>query len=792
MADWIYFDEMMKTPHGYAAKLLAKHKVITKPAGKKPTINAATAPEISIIIPAYNTAKYIAECLDSVLAQTFTNWEAICINDGSTDNSQEILEEYAKQDKRIKVIKQKNQGVCAARNNAIKTARGKYIFPLDSDDIILPKCLETLYKIITTTDNAAVCPLGHSLRGKKYAPWILPEPTIKNMYSLKNGLHNSTMYPKALWEKYGGYDEKFRHLGLEDFDFYLNFIDDNKPVCHVQGDLFIYRIKPAEESRNLSKSSVSEQQKEAIFKKRPIMRLWWDNMILEDRVERLLILDKKANSNKTVKLLGVIPLLKIRHKRGLQIYRLFGVLPLLLVRYKEHKTIWRLFGFLPILSVAYKTKVQTGVKSYAKKILVNLICAFIPIKNVRHHVRAAIESQIVNHIARRNYSREIKQLRQVARRNYSRKIKQLRQAQRIIDVAFLVDENQKWNGDELYKKFAADPKFRPRIFITWDGYNHNGDNLKFFKERGYDVVDLIDRDVYARGIPEEYNIDIVFYQQPWFSLGGPLNPVNMSKRAVCLYFPYAISIGMEVDKIKKSCIVWWLSLYKQFVFNNAIHKEFERGGVRNTLPVGHPKMDAYGAPIKNNPWKSKKIRIIYAPHYSLAETHPLHFATFRWNGKQILDLAKKTAKTTEWIFKPHPRFKVGILEAGIMTKQEIDAYYEAWEKIGQVCNTGDYFDMFRTSDMLITDCGSFLAEYLPTNKPVIHLIPKSDTGHSELSKQTSRHYYKAQDIEQLMKYFDMLTKRKEDPMRELRAKDCADWSFNASDKIYNYVKAFVS
>ncbi|MBE6449510.1 MAG: glycosyltransferase [Alphaproteobacteria bacterium] len=75
--------------------------------------------EISVVIPVYNTGKFLAECLDSVLSQTFQNLEVICVNDGSTDNSEEILAQYSQKDNRIKVINQKNQGVVTARNNGI-------------------------------------------------------------------------------------------------------------------------------------------------------------------------------------------------------------------------------------------------------------------------------------------------------------------------------------------------------------------------------------------------------------------------------------------------------------------------------------------------------------------------------------------------------------------------------------------------------------------------------------------------------------------------------------------------
>lgn len=104
-------------------------------------------PKISIIIPVYKVEKYLPMCLASVIAQTFTDWEAICVNDGSPDACGNILARYAKKDKRIKVIKQKNQGLSCARNNGIEKAKGKYIYFLDSDDFIHPQLLEICYEL---------------------------------------------------------------------------------------------------------------------------------------------------------------------------------------------------------------------------------------------------------------------------------------------------------------------------------------------------------------------------------------------------------------------------------------------------------------------------------------------------------------------------------------------------------------------------------------------------------------------------------------------------------------------
>ena len=95
----------------------------------------------SIIIPVFNVEKYLRDCLDSVIHQTYSEWEAICVNDGSSDGSAGIMEEYAEKDSRIRIVSQENAGTAAARNTGIKEAAGDYIFFLDSDDWLEPNAL---------------------------------------------------------------------------------------------------------------------------------------------------------------------------------------------------------------------------------------------------------------------------------------------------------------------------------------------------------------------------------------------------------------------------------------------------------------------------------------------------------------------------------------------------------------------------------------------------------------------------------------------------------------------------
>ncbi len=99
---------------------------------------------LSIIVPVYNTEEYLRMCLDSLLNQNFDRYEIICINDGSKDNSLSVLLEYEKKNSKIRVVNQKNGGVCNARNKGIDVASGKWIWFVDSDDYIPFNCLNYL------------------------------------------------------------------------------------------------------------------------------------------------------------------------------------------------------------------------------------------------------------------------------------------------------------------------------------------------------------------------------------------------------------------------------------------------------------------------------------------------------------------------------------------------------------------------------------------------------------------------------------------------------------------------
>ncbi len=194
---------------------------------------------VSIIIPCYNQAQYLKESVQSALDQTYPNIEIIIINDGSSDNTEEIaLNLQEKHSEKIRVISQKNSGVSESRNNAIRKALGAYILPLDADDWInenmISQCMDTMMEKNADIVYADVQCFGV----KKYL--INKKSFSENNILYENLPHNVSLYRKKVWEKTNGYKNNMGE-GYEDWEFWINAYKHNFIFCHISEALIHYR-----------------------------------------------------------------------------------------------------------------------------------------------------------------------------------------------------------------------------------------------------------------------------------------------------------------------------------------------------------------------------------------------------------------------------------------------------------------------------------------------------------------------------------------------------------------------
>lgn len=203
---------------------------------------------ISVIVPVYNAEKYLSTCIESILSQTYTNFELLLVDDGSTDNSGVICDEYAQKDNRIKVIHQENSGVSSARNAGLKICNGDYIQFIDSDDYIKSSFLEILYSaIMNDNSQIAVCKATTVLidgtekeSNSKVIDNICLEKNEATVF-LFNEMNN------ALWNKLISKDvikniafEEGRTFG-EDPYFLVQILNNCDKVSFVPDELYYYR-----------------------------------------------------------------------------------------------------------------------------------------------------------------------------------------------------------------------------------------------------------------------------------------------------------------------------------------------------------------------------------------------------------------------------------------------------------------------------------------------------------------------------------------------------------------------
>lgn len=198
--------------------------------------------KVSIIIPCFNSAEYLLETLISVQNQTYCNWECVIMDDGSTDNTKQIVSKICSDDLRFCYLYQNNKGPSIARNNAISHSSGYYILPLDSDDTISPSYLEKAVDCLETNPNIKLVYCLSDTIGRPNSI-IRNDPYCYADLLWKNMIHVSSVFRRSDFDKTQGYNPNMRE-GLEDWDFYLSFLapEDRvhlieEPLLHVRSNV---------------------------------------------------------------------------------------------------------------------------------------------------------------------------------------------------------------------------------------------------------------------------------------------------------------------------------------------------------------------------------------------------------------------------------------------------------------------------------------------------------------------------------------------------------------------------
>ncbi|GAK93159.1 glycosyltransferase [Nonlabens ulvanivorans] len=211
----------------------------------------------TVVIPCYNDGPYINQAVNSVLKQSLLPEKIIIIDDGSQEDTLDVLRKI--ESPLVEIDYQENSGVCSARNRAIEMAATDYILTLDADDYFEPTFLEKAHAIISTQEDiAAVCCYYQRFNKSKLVGEVVKPlgGSVENFLVQNNGLGNA-LFRKSCWEEVNGYDMSF-DKGYEDWDFWISMLKNGWKMYVIPELLFKYRIK--ETSRDQSASSQHDQE----------------------------------------------------------------------------------------------------------------------------------------------------------------------------------------------------------------------------------------------------------------------------------------------------------------------------------------------------------------------------------------------------------------------------------------------------------------------------------------------------------------------------------------------------
>lgn len=226
-------------------------------------------PKVSVVIPCYNQGEYLDESIQSVLDQTYQDYEIIVVDDGSDDlNTKKLLASFNQPKTRI--VHTENVGLARARNNGIRTATGEYILPLDADDKIGNEYLEAAVNILDKHSDIGIVYCQAAYFGDRDGLVDLPEFSTERILR-KNIIFCSAFFRKKHWEAVGGYKDNMVY-GLEDWDFWLSLLELNLRVYRIPKTLFFYRIRKASMRNTMKDEEQFFMIKNVIFNHRQLYR----------------------------------------------------------------------------------------------------------------------------------------------------------------------------------------------------------------------------------------------------------------------------------------------------------------------------------------------------------------------------------------------------------------------------------------------------------------------------------------------------------------------------------------
>ncbi len=304
-----------------------------------------------------------------------------------------------------------------------------------------------------------------------------------------------------------------------------------------------------------------------------------------------------------------------------------------------------------------------------------------------------------------------------------------------LKVLFIVIHAPVWKVDSVFQKMLTDNHFYPYILVApfikkgkIQMQQNMDETYHYFRKKGYPVVKA-QKDGKWIDVEAEISPDIVFFTNP-HNLTMKLYYTELYKKYVSYYVPYSHQISRYNDYYNQYNQLFhnvMRRIFSPHMINKEIHENYSDNQGDNVEVTGYPAMEPFmdNNYQASNPWKKQnkqKFKIIWAPHHTI-DSPSLPYANFLKYAEFFQSLVEQYKETVQWAFKPHPLLKVKLFNHPEWGKEKTDAFWDFWQNHPNCqLENDEYVDLFLTSDAMIHDSGSFLAEYLYTNNPVLFMV----------------------------------------------------------------------
>lgn len=384
----------------------------------------------------------------------------------------------------------------------------------------------------------------------------------------------------------------------------------------------------------------------------------------------------------------------------------------------------------------------------------------------RHAVRA-LKDRLAAAVVRWRHRRELRRVREKL----------------TLRVVFLVIRESVWKVDGVFQEMLEHPRIEPSILVCPETIYSSFSTETMaacrnaFVKRGYPVQVAYDgtSDRWL-SLDRDVQPDILFFTNP-HDLTRPEYYRHAFSRYLSCYVPYAHQVSHYNNHQSQHNQLFHNSMWLQFaphIYDKQIAARVARSRGRNVVVTGYPGVETLmsGDESKSSRWKKhdlRKKRVIWASHHTITSSL-LPYSTFLTYAELFRELASSHSDIVQWAFKPHPHLRPQLAKHPDWGETRTDEYYAFWESSpNSQLDTGEYLDLFMQSDALIHDCGSFLAEYLYTEKPVMYLM-REDNGpqfFNEFGNKALRACYQGRSAQDISDFIEQLVAG-QDPMMAKR------------------------